>query len=372
MTRPPLKRLESGEYDFTWVRKVLIIKTSSLGDILHATAVARAVRKTLPETRIGWVVSDIFREAIERSPLVDHMLEVPKSYWRKGWGHRVANARWAYAQYRDVTRAIREAGYELAVDLQENFLLTALARLAGVPYAAGFDDAREHTTLLTNAQVNCRDPSLGPRGRPLCLAQGLGLHPPDPRMEFTVTPEDHDRALTILQSKGIAEGDRFTVLVPATSWQSKCWLSERYAELGDRLARETGVPVVLLGGPGDRGYVELVRDRMKESAITLVGELAIRESGALLERASVCIGGDTGPFYIAIARGTPVIGLFGPSTSVGALRPDEPGKMIHYPHKCRCYLTKRRFCPDQPCMHAITVDEVFNAVTDLLAQPRAS
>ncbi len=368
---PPLQRSPTGDYDFTWVRKVLIIKMSSLGDILHATPVARAIRASLPEAKIGWLTSDIFRAALEKSPLCDELLEAPKSYWRQGWRYRLANARWAYDRHRALVRAIRSGGYELALDLQENFLTAALARVAGVPYLAGFDDAREHTTLLTNVQVNCRDPGLGPRGRPICLAAGLGFHAPDPSMEFTVAAEDREGALALLRAKGIGDDDPFAVLLPATSWQSKCWLSERFAELGERLVRERGLRVVVLGGSGDRGYVERVQEKMKEPAASVIGEASLRECGALLERARACVGGDTGPLYIAIARGTPSVGLFGPSTSVGMVMPGERVRIVHHADQCRCYLTKRRFCPDQPCMQATTVEEVFQAVTELLDQAAA-
>jgi len=343
---------------------------SSLGDILHTTPVLQAIRETNPSAKIGWATSDIWAQAIQHNPLVDEIFLIPKSYWRQGHWARLAKMGRAWREHTQVVAAIRRADYQLSIDVQESLLSALIVRAAGVPHRAGFEDARDLSRWLLNLPVHCPASHFGPRDRPLALAAALGFRATKPRMYFPILEEDRQAVRAMMEKWDLDAALPLVVLVPSTSWASKCWAPERFAALGDRLVRECGATIVVLGAKPDRLRCEAVLTQMEEAAIPLVGQTTLRQSGALLEQASLCVAGDTGPLYIAAALGTPVLGLFGPTTSGAMFKEFEPHRIIHYPDRCRCYLRSKRFCRYGDCMEAISVEETFQAARALLSQSR--
>jgi 3-deoxy-D-manno-octulosonic-acid transferase/heptosyltransferase-1 len=159
-------------------------------------------------------------------------------------------------------------------------------------------------------------------------------------------------------------GGRFIAVSPVAFWETKLWEEGKFAELCDRMATELGVAIVLTGG--EAGPLDRIRVRMKSPAVNLGGRTSLRELACLYGRASLLVTTDSGPMHLAAAVGTPVVALFGP-TDPARTGPYGPGhRVIRRELTCSPCLKKQ--CETRRCMREIGVEEVFEAVREMLAR----
>ena len=165
---------------------------------------------------------------------------------------------------------------------------------------------------------------------------------------------------TKLRARGLTGDERIVVLNTGGNWDLKQWPKERFAELTARLTRELGFTVVLCGAPSDKARVQSIAQDCGVGPVVLAGETDIKELAALFKRAHMVVSADSGPLHLANAVGANVVALFGPT------RPEITGpqgqgriKVLMRDVGCNaapCYYLE---CPDNRCMKALTVDDVF-------------
>jgi len=294
-------------------RRLLIVRLSSMGDVIHALPAAAALRKALPEATIGWVIEERWSELLcardypldgplsEQKPSVNRVHCVRTKAWRRS---PLAPATWA--DLRSGLGEVRRARYDAAIDFQGSIRSAVIARWSGAPEIVGFAAPRETPARwFYKKKVQTKGAHVIEQN--LALAAALtgtteaptAILPRDPASEVWC-----DRYLEQTKPKPLV------LLNPGAGWGAKQWPAERYGAVARELARD-GYTLLINHGPGEGGLAQAVVEGSDGAARTV--RCSLGELIALTRRASLSIGGDTGPLHLAAALQVPVVAIFGPT-----------------------------------------------------------
>lgn len=337
-------------------RRLLIIKPSSLGDIVHALPTAAALRRRCPSARVTWLVKREWAGVLEGNPAIDEVLAVDLSVM--GWPAAI--------------RAVRAGRFDLVVDLQGLLRSAVLGWVSGAPLRIGFANGREGSPWFYTQRVPVPSPALHAVDRYLLAAQHLGAQPEQPDSRAFPLPRDPQAeswVAALLQSEGVQAGTALAAVNPSARWATKRWPAESFAAVADHLQEKGGARVVLIGGQADRLAGEEVIRRMRTRPIDLVGKTTVKELIALLRPLRVLITNDSGPMHLAAALGVPVVAVFGP-TDPGRTGPYGPGHTV-LRSGVPCSPCFSRTCRNprlMECLTAIRPEQVIDATLPLLKQ----
>jgi ADP-heptose:LPS heptosyltransferase len=310
---------------------ILYIKPDHLGDLLLATPVLAALRARFPAARITALVGPWAQIVLQRNPDVDIVLTCSfPGFTRRPPLRPFARPYLMLLRYGLLLRA---TPYDLAIiGRDDHWWGAALALLAGIPTRVGFDVA-ECRPFLTTALPWNPHAHVTEQGLALVAAapsderrSGPYLSPPAPialserpairafPTRFDPSPDDITWANDWLRSHGVDAGQRLVVIHPGTGGPSKLWFAERWAAVADMLAAD-GVRLVVTGGPGEEALVAEVAAGARERPSALAGQTTVGQLAALLRRATLVMGVDSGPLHLAAAQGVPTIHLYGPGDS---------------------------------------------------------
>ena len=277
-------------------RSIVIVKLSSIGDVLHGVPVAVAAKRAFPETRIGWVVEGRSADLLRDHPALDRVIQVPRK-WLKS-----PSAVWR------LRRELRALKFDISIDLQCLTKSAIGARLSGARRRIGFGgpDGRELSRWLNNEFVTPSASHVIDKN--LQLLQALDIE--NPVAKFQLPESDRDGATA---NKISAEFSApFAIINPGAGWPSKRWPLGRFAEVAAYLGIARGVSsLVVWAGDEERGWAERIVADSRGHA-RLAPNTSLRELAAVARRAAIFIGSDTGPLHLAAAVGTPCVGMFGP------------------------------------------------------------
>jgi heptosyltransferase I len=334
-------------------KSVLLVKLSSIGDVVMASPVAEAIRRAYPDVFLAWLVEDRCRPVLEGNPYLDEIISWPRPT-RFGPALRII-------------RKLRSHHFDFSVDLQGLAKSSALAYLSGAKKRVGFAKGRECSALLYNAPVECgRLPHSMDCYRALLGPLGTEASPTSPRMCFPISDQDMVSARELLESVGIKPEHGFAALAPATTRDAKHWIEERWSELADELSSKFGLSIVFLGSRADTDMLERIRSRMHVASISLAGQTTLKTAGAVIKESQLMVSVDTGLMHIAVALGVPTIAVYGPTSAwenhihnanFRVARKDLPCAPCH----------KRVTCTDFDCMLAVSVEDVITLAAELLA-----
>jgi lipopolysaccharide heptosyltransferase I len=331
--------------------RILIVRLSALGDVIHGVPVACALRDAFPRATIGWVVEGRTAELLEAHPAIDHVIRAPR-----GW---LKSPRAVLA----LRRELRSHHFEIAIDLQCLTKSAIAAKLSGAPRRIGKagSDGRELSKLFHNELV-----AVGGQhviDHYLELLRPLGIASPRVHFDLPERPSDGLLAEQILHTDELPRG-RFAVLNPGAGWPSKIWPPERYGELARRLLSDHGMPSLAVWGiPNEKPLAEAIV-AASGGAARLAPPTSVLELGAVCRRAALFVGSDTGPMHLAVAVGTPTISLHGPSIAdwCGAYGPENVRLQVRY----EAGSAQERRKADDSAMREINVDMVHAACRRLL------
>lgn len=294
-------------------QKILVLRLGSMGDIIHSLPAVAALRESLPTAIIGWVVEERWSALLStpgartasrgpEKPLVDHVHTVNTLAWRDA---PIKASTWK--DVRSSIRSMRAVGYDAAIDIQGAIKSSVLGSLARPRKKIGFDQPREGlATFFYDKKVQPTGNHIAERNLELASAVGAKksaatLYP------IPVDPVAEQWADRELKMRGLTS---FAILNPGAGWGAKCWPTERYAEVSRRLAA-SGIHSLINMGPGEESLAEAVVGASQGTAQVL--SCTLPELISLTRRASLFIGGDTGPLHLAVALNTPSVALFGPT-----------------------------------------------------------
>ncbi|MBC7807082.1 MAG: glycosyltransferase family 9 protein [Akkermansiaceae bacterium] len=355
--------------------RILIVLPGALGDIMMGSAILPALRDRYPDAHITWLAHSTALQAIEASPYVDEILLWEGMYWKR----KVRTFAWLswFRAMLAFRRELRCRDYDIFISLQADEW-PSLALGSGASVKIGVFDTfrRFFGDRKTRRYTRFYDFSYAFPNLPehridqylLCL-DALGIQKPDDkRITLGYTKDDRAAADRFKAESGLGENEPFVLLVPMTSWYTKCWPGDGFVALGDTLARR-GHRVVLSGSPKEGESVRALAERFEVPPIIAAGQLCFRASAALIDDAALVVCGDTGPMHAAVALGTPYVALFGATSPAWYGPLAGHGTVLLHPVPCgpgdqkRCANTGDKFLL---CMNLLTVEEVTDAALRLL------
>jgi ADP-heptose:LPS heptosyltransferase len=280
-------------------RRVLVVKLSSLGDIVHVTPCLRALRHAWPRAEIVMAVEHRFADLVRHSPYLDGLVEVDPPL-RTTWA--------IWQQARRALGPFRKVPFDLAIDFQGNRRSALWIYASGAAVKAGRGGWRPGWQVSV-----ARDP--GHHAVEVCasIAKAIGIAVDDLSPEITVSSSDAGRICDLLRPHGLGDRDLF-LAHPFSRWRSKEWPLARYVETLRAIRPPNGRPWVVTGGPDDEERAgALIAALPAGTAISLAGRLTVGELLCLLRRGKFLLTGDTGPMHAAAAFGVTVVALFGPT-----------------------------------------------------------
>lgn len=294
---------------------IALVKLSSVGDVVHALPAAAALRAKLPRGHITWIVERHEAAILYGSPAVDEVVPVDTRGWRRARTPvGVAAVVGAAAELR---RYLRAARFDVAIDLQGLVKSGLLAAATRAPLRIGFAAAhcRERlSALFTNRRVTPPATARHIVERYLALLEPLDVRTPVVEFPLPVDPGAETRMDEFLARAGVKPARRLVVVNPGAGRPAKRWPAEHFHELTRRLTGEADAAVLVVWGPEDAALAEAVVGSREPGGAFLAPPTDLRELLALLRRASVVVGGDTGPVHLAAGLGIPCVGLYGPTS----------------------------------------------------------
>jgi ADP-heptose:LPS heptosyltransferase len=319
-----------------------------IGDVILTTPVVHALRKHFPDAKISYLAEKPYHSLLFHHPDVDQV-----------FGFDSRSLRNQACTIRDLLRI----PFDVAIDLFGNPRSAWLAFMSGARYRIG-GDFRGRKAFYTHKIRDDGKPKSAidfhlEYLRPL----GIEIERSEPHIE--VTEEETALAWNYLEKEGFSRNETIIGVHPGATWPAKKWPGEKFAGLANRLVTELGVKVLFTTGVGEEDLVgAVIKECSFPTASPIV--LTLRQLVALIKVIHLFISNDTGPMHIAPAVGTPCIGIFGPGEPEiwfpykSSLR----HRFIHAELECsRCHLD---YCDRMDCMKAITEDDVFDVVVQLL------
>lgn len=338
--------------DLSQINKLLIVKISSIGDLVHASPVVPAFKRSFPHLSIGWVVEDRHLQVVQGAPGIDEFIVVPHKQWRSG------GLKWeAWRQVFRTGRELRDKGYELALDLQGLGKSAIWAWFSGARFRLGGHRVRREARLILY-RIPVRTQGLHVVDQYLDAVRWLGAEPEPVEFPLFIPEEARQQAHQKLARLEIAPGTPFVSMNPSAGQERKRWAIDKFAELSDRIERDHHLPVVFVGGPGDLPLEARLKQLKQAPLRSLIGQTSLKEVMEVVRATCLHICGDTGTAHMAAAFQTPCVSLFGPTD------PDRNGpygqreRVLYKRPQCQ---SCGRKCRTYECLQWITVDEVLSS-----------
>lgn len=288
-------------------KKILIIKPSSLGDIILALPALSALRRSFPDAEISWLIRPEFATLIENHPHIDRII----IFDRKFLGKALQNAK-AFAALLSLISGLRKEKFDAVFDFQGLFRTGSLAWLADCKNRFGMTPAREHAYFFYTEKVPQDADCIHLVDYYLKIVKTAGASDTDVRFVLPIAPAAADAANRLLTTHKIALNN-YVVLVPGSAHPDKCWPVERFAKLAEKIHADFGLSIVATGIDSEKPMLEKLA-RLADIPITnLAGRTTISELAALLKSARLVVSNDTGTGHIAAALATPTVIIFGRS-----------------------------------------------------------
>lgn len=348
--------------------RILIVKISALGDIIHALPVLNYLRQAAPGVEIDWVVEEQNQTILEGHPLIRNVVSINTRAWRKS-----PFAAGTLREVGSIVRQLRSASYDSVFDLQGNIKSGIIAALTGARKRYGFDrnGARESLNLLfTNHHIPLGPADFHISNRSLKIVSSAfdGDY-----TSYTITshiettPEDDQAAEELLRTTA---GDIHILFHTGTTWETKKWSAESWLELGRLVLDRFPAAGILFswGNEQERDEAEKLAAVLGNRAL-LLPRLRLKSLCALLKKVDLAVGGDTGPIHIAAAVGTPTVSFYR-STDARRNAPQGP-RHITLQSSMPCTRCLERSCPDDKnCRLSIRASDMLEAIASIIAPER--
>lgn len=340
------------------MKNILIVKLSSIGDVIHALPTLSVLRHNYPQSKITWIVDERAYSIVENHPYLDEVICTNLKKMK-------------LKEMLKLAHRLKQAKYDLVLDLQGLLKSGLISWFTRAPVRLVYPIHREGSSLLATKAVTARPESLHVIQKCLDTARALKLTITEKNLtdfQLNIQPKDEQFARQFLQSQGILDSDTLIGLNPGAAWPTKQWPPELFARLADQLIEENQAKIILFGGMSDLELITAIKKNMQHTVVSAGGKTTLKQLAALIRHCLVFVGSDTGPMHISVAVKTPVVALFGP-TDPGYSGPVNSHDQVIWSHlNCSpCFKVKE--CPQGThlaCMKAITPDMVQKKITQII------
>ncbi|MDR2790733.1 MAG: glycosyltransferase family 9 protein [Campylobacteraceae bacterium] len=345
---------------------ILIIKMSSLGDILHALPFAAALRTHFKDSKISWLVQPEFADFIPLGGVIDEVIEFDKKGFKKlSWTEKIK-------YFFHMRRMLRSKKFDLAIDMQGLFKSAVFAALSGSKTRIGYCEMREFSSLVSKP-ICGKNRNAHVIERYLDVARFLGaeikkIEFPMPNLsEAEESLKEKLKTLNFGKNNGGLDeknsfgggfdiGVKYVVFAIGARWRTKEWIMAHFAKLAQMITKD-GYFIVLAGAKSEKEKGEAICAQC-EKIIDLTGETTLKELAVLIKHCAFFVSADTGPLHLATAFQKPLAALYGP-TLAARTGPyaNKNASVIVSPAPCAGCLKKS--CRDWRCMREITPEAVY-------------
>lgn len=341
--------------------RILIVRLSALGDIVHAIPVLAAIARQWPGAKIDWLVEDAY------APILSLVSGLNRRVIVRGRASAETAGTIAFGGVMGYARAVshlRAQRYDAALDLQGLIKSAVWARVSGAARVIGFDRAHLREPLAASLYTETVVPNDAPHviQKNLSILRAIDVDPGALEMPFA--PVAGTDTVGVIASAG---GPRsYIVLNPGAAWPNKRWPAERFGQLAALLLGRTGLRSLVTWGPSELELAAAVC-RASDGAAKPAPPTSVADLAVLMRDAALVVSGDTGPLHIAAAMGTPLVGIYGPTWPErnGPWDPDDA--VVSRAGECVCH-HKRECLRGAPCIDGIAVDDVAAVAERRLAK----
>lgn len=324
-------------------RKILVIKPSSLGDVVHSLPFLNALRDSFPKVEIHWIIARGLEGLLDGHPMINKLWIINKDVWKQ-----IRGVRTTIKELRSLFKSLKAEKYDLVIDLQGLLRSGILAKATGAPARIGFKEAREGSRIFYTHTVNAGK-DVHAVDRYLEIAKFLGCDISDIKFPFPLSFNSQ------LSTPNL-QLEKYAVIVPGARWETKRWHPESFGQLASMMH----VKSIVVGGESDADIAGIVVRNSDGNAISAAGKTTLKELIEIMRNARFVVTNDSGPMHIAAALNVPVFAIFGPTNP---LRTGPYGKshvIIRKGLECSpCY---RKKCKGIKCMEMIGAKEVADII----------
>ena len=329
--------------------RILLIRLSSLGDIVLTTPAIRAVRANFPNAYIAMLVAKQSADILRENPYLNEIITFDRLAKDKDTG-----------EMRRVVCLLRERKFTLAIDLQRKFRTEILMYFSGATERVG---KGRLCTVRVSEQGNKHATA-----HYFDILHAVGIPAEDQKLELFLAESERRDAVQRLKAAGSVAGKLKVGLFPGAGWKLREWMPERFAAIGDRLVEHFNADVLIFGGQQESELVQKVANLMEMPAIPFAGNLQMRQLAACIEQCDLFLTNDTGPMHIAAGVGTRTVSLFGPGNHIRFQPLGVEHQIIRHDVPCSPCKQFTDKCKDNICMKGIGVDEVWHSISRALQE----
>jgi len=324
-------------------RKILIVKPSSLGDVIHSLPFLNAVKTCLPKSEIHWIIAKGLEGILESHPMIDKLWVIDKDSWKN-----IQNVKSTIQEIKVLFKKLKQEKYDLVVDLQGLLRSGVITAATGAPVRIGFREAREGSSVFYTHKV-AGGKNIHAVDRYLKIAESLGCNTADISFPFPFVQSSDFRLQT-------SDTGDYAVIVPGARWKTKIWPAEKFGKLASLLPLES----IIVGSKTDKAIADEIVSLSGGRAVSLAGKTNLRELIAVISRANFIVSNDSGPMHIAAALNVPVFAVFGP-TDPFRTGPYGKGHTI-IREDIHCSPCFRKSCDEMKCMKDLSVEKVYRII----------
>lgn len=329
------------------MEKILLIRLSSLGDIVLTTPAIRAIRAHYPNAYLAMLVAKQSAEVLRNNPHLNEIIQF----------NRTAKDKDTKEMLR-IIRILRQREFAVSFDFQRRFRTELLMYFSGASERVG-------KGMLCTIRVPIQGNKHATEHY-FDLLRAAGIPAEDRQLEIFLSNTERADACFTFEEAGISEIPLKIGLFPGAGWKLREWMPERFAAIGDRLVEEYNAQVILFGGPKEVELVRNVSSLMRHPSYSFAGILQLRQLAACIEKCDLFLSNDTGPMHIAAAVRTPTLALFGPGNHIKFQPIGDEHNMIRHDVPCSPCKQFTDKCKDNICMKKITVDEVWDTISQMI------
>lgn len=343
------------------VKKILVIQTAKIGDLVCTTPVFREIKKKFPSCRLTVLATSRTKDILKNNPRVDEIILIDD-----------------YPKIRNKFKLfskLRKEKYDWSLSVFPSSFNSIIGFWSLIPRRVTTThqqtgEIAKFYSVFNNYRLEYRRHD-SVENHHASLLKLMGIENPSGEKEMFVTPEEEKKALNFLEQHNLSAGDLLIGISVTSGLKIKEWDQSQFAALSDKLIEGLGAKVIFIGDTSDRKVIGEVEKLMRNNALCAAGLFKLNELAALLKKMKVFISVDSGPLYIADAVGTPVIDIFGPS-DIKEVHPTGQKSIILRKDidcaPCSFMFEGPRFCKEghSKCLKEITPEAVFSATRDLI------
>lgn len=335
---------------FRRINRILIVKPSALGDIVHSMPFLHALRQRFPWVRIDWVVAHGLHTFLAGHPMINRLWVIKKDQWKK-----LGRLRLTLKEIENLRQGLAEQHYDVCIDLSGLFRSGVISAFSKAPVRLGFKESDEGSPFFYTHKIH-GSMNIHAIDRYLKIAEFMGCH--TDRIAYPFAPFNPNPSIC----KGLPE--KYVIISPSAGKPANRWPAQRYGELASRL----DLPVVVIASGAEADIAQEVVDASKGNAVSIAGRTGLKDLLAVIQNAECFICNDTGPMHMAAALNVLVFAIFGPANPVRTgpygtihtvIQKDYPCAPCYARHPCRKWGFR--------CMQDLGVNEVFDIIREKMS-----